>query len=122
MTKSNYDFHRRKGNLRVLNRACKGSPALVEYESLPVRFRQLVEAKTGGHPCRLVEREDVFAKQIIYDGEAEAFYADYRAGKGALPEGTQAEYTSTASILNAVGRKALARAASWLCGRGWPGW
>lgn len=95
----------RATKINILRRGCKGTPALVEYSSLPLRFRKKIEAQLGCHPEKLSTHKNshAFDDAIIYDEKAAAFYAAYTFDDGRkLSLKRQAEYVSTAGILNAV--------------------
>lgn len=98
MTLSNYQKLAHRGNLNVL-RPGKGlgHPALIEFASLPERFRQKFVEKYGD-PQRLLNKDRDMLK---YDEKARAFYAEYRLEDGSSLKGEhQEEYLVNASVLN----------------------
>ena len=98
-----------RNQFEVKRRGCKGTPALIAYESLPKRFKEVIEEKIGGHPKQLVNKESALSEKLVYDEQAATYYAQYRNQEGhTLAEEKQREYVSTASILNAVGSMAIA--------------
>lgn len=114
MSKSNYDRLRNKGIIRVVRRACYETPALVEYESIPDRFRKIIVAKEGDPYQKAPVNH--FESFIEADPEAAEFFSNYKLPDGRnLPPETQNEYKINAEILNAVhiivtNRKAKRRA------------
>lgn len=77
----------------------KGSYALVEWASLPGRFRSRFIEKYGD-PEKIMKRETTYLPQ---DAEAQRFYHDHILPDGRhIPEGKQAEYTLNARALNAL--------------------
>lgn len=100
MSRSTYDWNVKKGNLTVL-RAGKGlgSYALIEYHSLPERFRVRFEAKYGD-PEKIMKQEKTV---LPADAEAQRFFHDHVLPNGEhLPSDKQEEYTINARVLNAL--------------------
>lgn len=100
MSRSTYDWNVKKGNLTVL-RAGKGlgSYALIEYHSLPERFRVRFEAKYGD-PEKIMKQEKT---ALPADAEAQRFFHDHVLPNGEhLPSDKQEEYTINARVLNAL--------------------
>lgn len=109
ITKTNYNNLRNRNLFTVLRRACKGTPSLISYDSLPSKCKEVIQEKLGGHPRKLVNRVSALSERLVYDEVAKKFYANFRRENGAeLTEGKQREYVSTASILNTVGKLAIA--------------
>ena len=76
-----------------------GSYALIEYHSLPERFRLRFEAKYG-NPEKIMKQEDM---PLAVDSEAQKYYHEYMLPNGEhLPEDKQTEYTLNARVLNAL--------------------
>lgn len=76
-----------------------GSYALIEYHSLPERFRLRFEAKYG-NPEKIMKQEDM---PLAADSEAQKYYHEYMLPNGEhLPEDKQTEYTLNARVLNAL--------------------
>jgi len=76
-----------------------GSYALIEYHSLPERFRLRFEAKYG-NPEKIMKQEDM---PLAADSEAQKYYHEYLLPNGEhLPEDKQTEYTLNARVLNAL--------------------
>ncbi|WP_300725863.1 Mu transposase C-terminal domain-containing protein [uncultured Rikenella sp.] len=90
-----------RGKMRVLRRACYGSPALVEYDSLPRRYREAWEAVHGDPHAR--RKFAPFAERLHEDVEAyNAFTAYTYDGGRKLPDEAIVSYCNDAMILNAV--------------------
>ncbi len=99
MSRSTYDWNVKKGNLTVLQRACRGKKALIEYRSLPERFRVRFEAKYGD-PAKIMKQEKT---ALPADVEAQRFFHDHVLPNGEhLPSDKQEEYTINARVLNAL--------------------
>ena len=100
MSRSAYDHLVTRGRVNVL-RPGKGlgSYALIEYHSLPERFRLRFEAKYG-NPEKIMKQEDM---PLAADSEAQKYYHEYLLPNGEhLPEDKQTEYTLNARVLNAI--------------------
>ena len=79
ISKSNYDKLVCRGRINVL-RPGKGlgSYALIEYHSLPERFRLRFEAKYG-NPEKIMKQEDM---PLAVDSEAQKYYHEYLLPNG----------------------------------------
>ena len=100
VSKSNYDKLVSRERINVL-RPGKGlgSYALIEYRSLPERFRSRFEAKYG-NPEKIMKQEKA---ALPTDSEAQRFYQEHLLPNGEhLPEEKQTEYTTNARVLNAL--------------------
>lgn len=105
MSRAAYDWNVGKGNFNVL-RPGKGlgSYALIEYHSLPQRFKTRFEMKYGD-PEKIMKQEEI---ALPADPEARRYFAGidkdaYRLSNGeCLPEKKQDEYTVNARVLNAL--------------------
>jgi len=101
MTKSNYDRLKRDGWVKVERRACKGTPALISFDSIPERFKKQIIDKVGD-PHKTTKHTQ-FKAYIKPDAEAMEFYSSYRLEDGrSLPEKAIQEYCTNASLLNAL--------------------
>lgn len=88
-----------RGLVNALQRACRGKKALIEYRSLPERFRNRFEAKYGD-PEKIMKQEKA---ALPTDTEAQQFFHDHLLSNGEhLPEDKQEEYTMNARVLNAL--------------------
>ena len=103
-----------------LSEGHNGQKVLIDYYSLPLRYRQLFEEKHGD-PKELLEKEAVRAT-LVFDSEARAFFTGYRYDKGTetntgLPVELVEEYTINASVLNIlIERYSDCRALRRACG------
>jgi len=88
-----------RGLVNVLQRACRGKKALIEYHSLPERFRVRFEAKYGD-PEKIMKQEKTV---LPADAEAQRFFHDHLLPNGEhLPRDKQEEYTVNARVLNVL--------------------
>lgn len=90
------------GEINVL-RPGKGldHPALVEYESLPPRFKERFKL-IWGDPYELI-KESMMKDEVITDRRARDFFAVYLLPDGThIPDEFQREYTQNASVLNVL--------------------
>lgn len=102
VSRGNYDKLVNRHRINVL-RPGKGlgTCALIEYSSLPQRFRERFEAKYGNPDEILRKKGDTVA--VAIDVKAREFFSDYRLSDGAaLQEDFQREYTVNASVLNTL--------------------
>ena len=100
MSASNYYKLANKGAINVV-RAGGGleTPALVEYDSLPSRFKERFEM-IWGNPYERIQ-ESMMKSDLVTDRRAREFYASHLLPSGEhIPEDFQAEYVQNASVLN----------------------
>lgn len=100
MSVSNYKKIARLNRINVL-RPGKGldHSALIEFESLPARFRDRFK-KIWGDPYTIL-KESMMKDDVVTDRRAREFYADFILPDGThIPDEFQEEYTQNASILN----------------------
>lgn len=93
-----YRSLQRRGQINVL-RPGKGlgSPALIEYSSMPTRFRERFCEKYGD-PTQQIREE---RKMLKFDEKARIYFAQYVLPDGSyLKEDKQSEYVINASVLN----------------------
>lgn len=98
MSYKNYQALAYRKNLVVL-RPGKGlaHPALIDWNSLPMRFKEAWIEKYGD-PNELRKEE---MEELRYDTEAVAFFAEYQLADGTyLKSSFQAEYVLNATVLN----------------------
>ena len=100
MTRDNYLKLQQRGRINVLRSGRGyGSYALIEYASLPERFKTRFVAKYG-NPDELMKKEQIGLSQ---DLKAQQFYYDHVLPNGErIPEPKQEEYTVNARVLNAL--------------------
>ena len=102
MTKPNYDRLRRNETLNLVRRGCKGTPALIAYESIPERFQKIIELKVGDPYA--ATRFKHFVDLLKADADAQTFFSSYMLADGRhLKPDTQKEYNINAMFLNAIG-------------------
>lgn len=100
MTRDNYLKLQQRGRINVLRSGRGyGSYALIEYASLPERFKTRFVAKYG-NPDELMKKEQIGLPQ---DLKAQQFFYDHVLSNGErIPEPKQEEYTVNARVLNAL--------------------
>lgn len=100
MTRDNYLKLQQRGRINVLRSGRGyGSYALIEYASLPERFKTRFVAKYG-NPDELMKKEKIGLPQ---DLKAQQFFYDHVLPNGErIPEPKQEEYTVNARVLNAL--------------------
>jgi len=59
MTKPIYDAESRKRLLHILRRGGNSHPALVWYDSIPLRFKEKIIEKIGGDPNKIFEFDEL---------------------------------------------------------------
>lgn len=102
MTESCYDQLAFRGKIQVVRKGIgRGVTSLVSVESLPARYKKLVDKKYGGMDTEILR--NWFASHWEVDPAARCFYSQYRlpSGKPLEPE-QQQEYTLNASALQSV--------------------
>lgn len=110
MSKSNYDqmvlngkdpSYKGSSKLKVLRRASYGTPSLIEFDSLPYKYKQ-EWIRLHDDPRRSPE-VDPFLRSIKPDAAAYTFYSTYRLPDGRpLPADKVKEYSDAAAVLNAL--------------------
>jgi hypothetical protein len=91
-----------RNKMNRLQRGGNGRPALIEYQSIPFKFRQAIEAKLGYDPTQTAKHQ-YFRQHIQVDKEAVTFFSHYQLQNGhPLPIDRQKEYHQNAMILNAL--------------------
>lgn len=107
MKKSNYDKLRRKGDIQVIRRGCRGREALVAYESLPERFKIQVDNKVDVYKSA---KRNMIEECIEHDVSISNFFDNYIIrDERYLPAEKRREYYTNAIILNAIHRLINAR-------------
>ncbi len=92
-----------RGQVTVMRRACYGSCALYEVDSLPATYK--VEVYRRSPDLQEQAESKPFVDSIEPDGLALAYYAQYILADGRhLTMEKQEEYANNCSILNAFGR------------------
>jgi len=89
--------------IKQLQRGGNGRKSLIEYASLPEKFKKKVEDKIGDP--RKAQKYSPFRGFLKPDREAINFFADYKLQDGRLlPTETAKEYFTNAMFLNAIGQ------------------
>ena len=87
------------GKIKVIKRGCRLSPALVEFASIPDRYKKLL-AEKGITPQ---PRKNQIEEMMETDPEARAYFADYTLPDGRhLTDEKQIEYSTNAEVLNSI--------------------
>ena len=68
LTKHQYYHMSKRGQLRVIRRGCRNTPALVSYESLPERYKHSVREVLGCDPAEAAKRS-LIEERIEHNGE-----------------------------------------------------
>lgn len=103
--KGTFDTLKARGQANVIQRACYGKPALIELDSLPVKYREMVITKFGEPEKQAMVKP--FKDKIVPDAQAITFYGTYKLADGrelaTMEEGKYLkEYSTNASVLNAI--------------------
>lgn len=101
MSKSCYDKQQQRGKIKVIRRACYDTPALIEFASLPVKYKNEY-VRVYGDPCQLNKHTE-FKKYLADDFKAFEFFSNYQLADGRLlPDDKVQEFTNNANVLNAL--------------------
>ena len=95
-----YKNLRKRAKLKVLRRGCRGTEALIEYDSLDVKYKAATRQKLGD-PYKVVHSYSL-SKMVIHDQEAAHYFERPRSSGERLPTEKQIEYTNNASVLNCI--------------------
>ena len=117
-SKANYDQLVSRGSINVVRRGCINTPALIDYKSMPERFRKRIEMEFGDI---IKKPTSSIIEQYIYDDiKAMEFFSSYQLTNGDyLPAKEEnnvvKEYYTNAIILNSIhgvltGRKTMRKA------------
>ena len=103
LTEHTYKHLVARDQLKVVRRGCLNTPALVAYESIPERFRELIVEKYGD-PRKSVTI-NLLAEKLESDPKATEYFSEYMLPNGRhLPTKVQTEYYTNAILLNACNR------------------
>ncbi|MEA5061829.1 MAG: kinase [Petrimonas sp.] len=100
MSESNYKWLCRTGKLNVV-RPGKGldNYALIEYDTIPQRFKVRFDEKWGNPYDNY--KESMMLSEIEKDSDARSFFAEYETEDGVtIPDELQEEYAQNADVLN----------------------
>lgn len=102
MSVENYRVLTQRGILKTIRRGCRNTPSLIDYHSIPERFRVKIVEKLGGDPEKIARRSGL-SGQINPDYEARTYFSNYKLSDGrTLTQETINEYCANAEILNAL--------------------
>ena len=103
-SKPSYDKLVSRGHLNVVRRGCLNTPALVDFDSMPDRFKRKIELICNGSPYERVHTNQLEAR-IQASADAANYYDTYKLADGRfLPSETRREYYANAIILEAITR------------------
>ncbi len=101
LSKTNYDVLKRRGKLTQFRKGGNGRTALVEYASIPERFKNKIIDKIG-NPEEQAKHQQ-FRKHLKPSRKAIEYFGNYKIPNGNyLPTDRAKEYTTNAMFLNAV--------------------
>jgi hypothetical protein len=102
VSESNYKQLCARNQLRVVRRGGNGRTALVDYNSIPARYKEEIAKKLGGDPTKITVL-DVFVGLIVPDVRARDFYDGFVKPDGKHLTGELiGEYYTNAIVLNAT--------------------
>lgn len=103
MSATNYRNLTNRGDIQVVRRACRNTPALVAYDSMPDRYKKAIVERVGDP--RKQARQNVLEGLIEHSAAATAFFEDYMIDDDRhLPSDKRREYYANAVVLDAVKR------------------
>lgn len=99
MSKAMYDKQVIQRRIKVVKRGCRLSPALIDYSSIPDRYKKLL-AEKGITPQ---PRKNQIEQHLETDFDARDYFAGHELSDGRnLPADKQIEYSTNAELLNAL--------------------
>lgn len=102
MTKYEYGNMRKRKQIIVERRGCRGTPALVAWESMPDRFKEGV-TEIIGNPYDRVKISQVESKIEPLPEVTKFFEEDYKLSDGRrIPKKTRLEYYTNAIVLEGI--------------------
>ena len=109
MTSDNYKKMYTRRDIHVVRRGCRNTPALVDYESLPERFKRKVdEVLRAERGCTAYEaaRVNEIEEVIVDDVNAAHYYDEYLTSQGKhLPTEKRREYYANVVVIEALMRR-----------------
>lgn len=103
MSATNYRNLSNRGDIQVVRRACRNTPALVAYDSMPDRYKKAITEKVGN--VRQAAKQNVLEGLIEHSATASGYFEDYMIDDDRhLPADKRREYYTNAIVLEAVGR------------------
>lgn len=101
MTEVNYRNLTNRKDIRIVRRGCRGQEALVDYESMPERFRRKVDAIVKD-PYKAV-KVNMVEEYIAHSAEASDYFDRYQIGDDRhLPADKRREYYANAIVMDAI--------------------
>lgn len=101
-TAANYRNLTQRGSLKVVRRGCRNTPALIDYETMPEKYKQIV-IKLYGDPVKVLSTNQL-SNLVEHDQNARDFFNSYITVKDKyLPAERINEYIANAELLNAIG-------------------
>lgn len=102
-TSENYRQMAHRGDIQVVRRACRNTPALVAYDSMPDRYKKAIVERVGDP--RKQARQNVLEGLIEHSATATTFFEDYMIDDDRhLPADKRREYYTNAIVLDGVKR------------------
>lgn len=103
-SEANYKMMVHRKKIKRIRRACKGTPALIAFDSLPLEYREKLIKLNGGDPAKTVKHQ-MFCNEIVLDMDAVAFFENYRPAGEKIDDNRQRQHANEASILNAIAKR-----------------
>ncbi|MBN1116348.1 MAG: hypothetical protein JXA77_04035 [Bacteroidales bacterium] len=101
ITKDHYDVLKHRNRIRLIRRSSFNTPALIEFDTLPSKFKEDLIQKFGDPHEQAAKKP--FRDRIEADSKALEYFTSYRLEDGRmLPEASIKEYCNDAAILNAI--------------------
>ena len=103
MSKANYEKLGQRGDIQVVRRACRNTPALVAYDSMPDRYKRAIVERVGDP--RKEARQNVLEGLIEHSATASEYFENYMIDDDRhLPADKRREYYTNAIVLDGVRR------------------
>lgn len=103
MSATNYRNLSNRGDIQVVRRACRNTPALVAYDSMPDRYKQAIVERVGDP--RKEARQNVLEGLIEHSATASEYFENYMIDDDRhLPADKRREYYTNAIVLDGVRR------------------
>lgn len=103
MSKANYEKLEQRGDIQVVRRACRNTPALVAYDSMPDRYKRAIVERIGDP--RKEARQNVLEGLIEHSATASEYFENYMIDDDRhLPADKRREYYTNAIVLDGVRR------------------
>lgn len=103
MTDCIYRHLSQRGDIQVVRRGCRNTPALVAYDSLPDRYKQAITERVGN--VRQAAKRNILEGFIEHSATASAYFENYMIDNDRhLPADKRREYYMNAVVLDGVRR------------------